>query len=129
MNVDAMNTNAMTQYVQADSEGCCAGDSLFAPLDSVTVHKRSVEEGEECSQDLTYLRLLLPMQYVLDDIQDPQLVQECILSAIEVRFRPCSRKLLWCKVVATEVLRLLQVVLCFCASLSFCTTMVHRYEL
>jgi hypothetical protein len=62
----------------------CAGDSLFAPLNATTVCKRSVE-GEDSSQDLAFLRLLLPMQYVLDDIRDPQLVRDCRLAAEEVR--------------------------------------------
>lgn len=73
--------------------GCCVGDSLFAPLDSVTVRKVS-EDEQEGSKDLAYLRLLLPMQYVLDDIQDPQLVQECRLAAQEVRLQSCSIRLL-----------------------------------
>lgn len=53
-----------------------AGDSLFTPLNSTTVNK-PVPEREDSQQDLVYLRLLLPMQYVLDDIEDPELVQEC----------------------------------------------------
>jgi hypothetical protein len=59
-----------------------AGDSVFAPLHTITVHGGAMHNADD---QLACLRVYLPIKYVLESAQDPNLVLECQRAATEVR--------------------------------------------
>lgn len=64
--------------------GVRAGDSVLTSGQTVVVNSESIEDAGGSGIAVTFLRVILPLQYVVDNAHSPKIAEECRSAAAKV---------------------------------------------